>query len=87
VVQTSAARVVDDFVDVLQNSTNREHHNVRQRERKRLGEEGGRRLPGGAGFERERPLVPVGSGEVFRRPGGVIMRGRRGNGEGVEGDL
>jgi hypothetical protein len=29
-------------------------------------------------FEREHPLVPAGSGEGFRRSGGVFQRGRRG---------
>jgi hypothetical protein len=51
---------------------------VRQGERKRLGERGVRGLTGGSGFERERPLVPAGSGEGFHRPGDVIQRGKRG---------
>jgi hypothetical protein len=36
-VRTSAARVVDDSVDVLQIWTNRKRHDVRQGERKILG--------------------------------------------------
>jgi hypothetical protein len=77
-VRTSAAQVVDDFIDVLQIWTNRKRHDVCQRERKRLGERGVRGLTGGTRFERERPLVPAGSREGFRWPGGVIQRGKRG---------
>jgi hypothetical protein len=46
-VRTSAARVVDDSVDVLQIWTNRTRHDVRQRERKSLGQRGVRGLTGG----------------------------------------
>jgi hypothetical protein len=42
-VRTSTTLVVDDFFDSLQNWTNRERHNMRQREGKRLGEERGDR--------------------------------------------
>jgi hypothetical protein len=46
-VRTSIARVVDDSVDVLQIWTNCKCHDVRQRERKSLGERGVHRLTGG----------------------------------------
>jgi hypothetical protein len=43
-VRTSAARVVDDSVDVLPIRTNRKCHDMRQRERKSLGQRGARGL-------------------------------------------
>jgi hypothetical protein len=43
-IRMSAARVVDDSVDVLPIRTNRKRHDMRQRERKSLGQRGARGL-------------------------------------------
>jgi hypothetical protein len=55
----SVALVVDDFIDSLQNWTNQGLHNVRQRERQRLGE----------GRELGSPMALESDGEVCRSAG------------------
>jgi hypothetical protein len=81
VVQASATRVVDDFVNVLQDWTKWEHHNVRQREGRRLREEGGRRLTGGRQIRSELATDTADPDEKLRRPGSAIDLEKKGRKE------